>query len=432
MMDQLLAALERKVWSPQADHWGKWPVALSRVLLTVFRGLQEDRLWLHAGYMTYLSLLNLVPLGAVALAVSSRLGWKSALARWVENSLSPTAPQLAAKLVEAMDRLDLVALGYAGLAAIIIAGVLIVSQLEKDLGGIWNARVRRRLWQRLLLYPSALVLVPTLVAVILALGTIAEARTTLWISGLAGWGALGQWLYRALINLPLLFRVVPFLLSWSMLTVIYWLGTSAPVRPRAAILGGIVGSAIWQMAQITYLNFQFASSTYRELWGYLAQIPLLLLWVYVSWMTIYIGAEFVYAWQYRRACLPKSPLPPVIAPAEEQNAVVSVATEVLRSQKTPVQPATAAGISGTCRIPLTLIRYVAGQMVKAGILRERRLGRDTGFEAAGNIGDMTVASLIEKYQRAGRPVWSVASLQSHARPDQTISAILEEYSGSGV
>jgi uncharacterized BrkB/YihY/UPF0761 family membrane protein len=112
------------------------------------RGLYEDRLWLHAGYMSYLSLLNLVPLGALALAVSTRLGWQAALMRWVENSLSPTAPDLAGKLVMAMDKLDLAALGYLGLAAIIVAGVFTVSRLEKDLGAIWNTSARRNLWQR--------------------------------------------------------------------------------------------------------------------------------------------------------------------------------------------------------------------------------------------------------------------------------------------
>jgi len=423
MIEQLLSTLERWAWERPPQGWAKQLTLAFRVLLTVVRGLHEDRLWLHAGYMTYLSLLNLVPIGALALAVSSRLGWQSALMRWVENSLSPTAPELAARLVEAMDRLDLVALGYAGLGAIIIAGVLSVSQLEKDLAAIWNTPARSRLWQRLLLYPSALVLIPTVVALILAFGTIAEARATLWIRGLAGWGELGQWLYRALTNLPLLFRVIPFLLSWSTLTIVYWLGTSTPVRPRAAILGGLVGSIIWQVAQNTYINFQFATSTFREIWGYLAQIPLLLLWIYVSWVTVYVGAEFAFAWQYRRAYLPKLPMPRVPAPIDEGNAVVSVASETLRSLATPARSITIAGISSRRRIPLCLVTHVAKRLVGTGILKERRIGREWVLECSKDLGDLTVGDLIARYRQTGSGAMSARDPQSEVRPEMTIAAI---------
>lgn len=399
MIDQLLITLERLAWRPSRKRWVPALAMPFRVTLTVIRGLYEDQLWLHAGYMSYFSLLHLVPLGALALAVSTRLGWKQALMNWVENSLSPAAPELAEKLVQAMDRLDLAALGYVGLAAIIIAGVFSISRLEKDLGAIWNTPVLRTPWQRLLLYPGTILLLPAVVALVLVFGTMAEARTTLWIRAVADWGEAGRWLYRALINLPLLFRITPYALVWSMLTFIYWLGTPGPVRLRSAMLGGLVGAVLWQAAQGTYLHFQFATSTYREVWGYLAQLPLLLIWIYASWMTLYIGAEFTFAWQHRRAHMPKLPLLYALRTRDEPDAAIGIASDVLKSQSTG-RRTMAPNISERCRLPLQLVQHVAKRLTDAGVLSESRVNRQVRYHIVGGMEKLTVGDLLDRYHHA--------------------------------
>ncbi|MBI5869142.1 MAG: YihY/virulence factor BrkB family protein [candidate division Zixibacteria bacterium] len=420
MINQLMIALERRAWNvSQSKKAGPVRIPL-RVATTIWRGLHQDRLWLHAGYMSYLSLLHLVPLGALALAISTRIGWKEALMNWVENSLSPTAPQLARKMVMAMDRLDLAALGYFGLAAIIIAGVFSVSRLEKDLGAIWNTPVRRSTWQRLLLYPAAIILLPAVVALVLAFGTIAEARTTLWIQELTNWGGGGQLLYRALTNVPLLFRITPFLLSWSMLTVVYWLGTPARVKLKSAILGGLVGAILWTGAQSAYLNFQFATSTYREVWGYLAQMPLLLIWIYASWMILYAGAEFTFAWQHRLAHQPKLPLFEALRSHDELNAAVCVASAVAKSLPPGAELAAAPEISGLCALPLRLVEHVAARLADAGILRITRDGRRVVYTTAEDIGAMTIGTLIARYRHASHVSATEQAVHTDLHPDTRV------------
>ncbi len=420
MIHQLMIGLERRAWIvSQSRKAGPVRIPL-RVATTILRGLYEDRLWLHAGYMSYLSLLHLVPLGALALAVSTRFGWKEALMGWVENSLSPTAPQLARKLVMAMDRLDLAALGYLGLAAIIIAGVFSVSRLEKDLGAIWNTPVRRSTWQRLLLYPAAIILLPAVVALVLAFGTIAEVRTTLWMQELANWGGGGQLLYRALTNVPLLFRITPYLLSWSMLTVVYWLGTPAPVKPKSAILGGLVGAILWTGAQNAYLNFQFATSTYREVWGYLAQMPLLLIWIYASWMILYAGAEFTFAWQHRRAYMPKLPLLEALRSHDEHNAVVRIAAAVAKSPSPESEIPSAPEISGRCELPLHLVEHIAERLTSAGVLRVSRDGRRVGYIASESVATMTVGTLLARYRRASHGSGAQQAVHTDLHPDHLV------------
>lgn len=396
----VLRSFESRVWH-FVSGWPKLGKQAARVFSTMIRGAMADRIWLRAGNMTYLSLLYMVPVGAFALSLSSRLGWQGFLTNWIQERLSPTAPELASNLVAAMERLDIVAIGYIGLAAIIVAGVIALSELEEDFCEILQARRGRAWWRRVLMYPLTIIVAPTIVAVVLAVGAIAEARTAAWIGGLQNLGGFGQWVHHVMIDLPLVFELTPYVLTWFLLTLLYFVVTSAPVRLRAALVGGLSAGIVWQLAQKLYITFQFASATYTEIWGYLAQIPLLLIWLYVSWAILFLGAELVFAWQYRHAFLPKWPIPPRIASGAEARAVVEIATEAIRSRDATPPGVSAVTISAKYRIPWPLVSRIAYELSKAGILEERRTRRGYIYTPTRTLHKMTVRQLLKAYHQSG-------------------------------
>jgi membrane protein len=391
------------------------------MLDTVWHGIVVDRLWVRAGNMTYLSLLHLVPLGALALALSSRFGWEGVLVNWIEQRLSPTAPELAANLVASMHRLDIVAIGYVGLGAMIIAGVIALTELEDELSHMWNARAGRQWWQRVLLYPLTVVVGPTIVAIVLAFGTIAEARTKLWITGLQGLGAIGRSLDVLLTDLPLVFEITPYVLTWVLLITVYYLVTSAPIRFRAALVGGLTAGIVWQMAQGAYINFQFGSSTYKEIWGYLAQIPLLLIWLFVSWAIFFLGAELVFAYQYRHAFMPKWQPGSRIPPGLESWLVAEIARDAIKSGNRGMS---AAELSLANRVPWQLVERTARDLADAGFLGERRTSAGYFFTAGPFLSQTTVSELLESY-RAARGGALDAIQYPQYDPNATIKQLVE-------
>jgi membrane protein len=391
---------ESRAWRSQRRP--KWAVTVLRVLDTVWRGIVSDRLWIRAGNMTYLSLLHLVPLGALALALSSRFGWEGVLVNWIEQRLSPTAPELAANLVGAMHRLDIVAIGYVGLGAMVIAGVIALTELEDELSHMWNARASRQWWQRVLLYPLTVVVGPTVLAVVLAFGTMAEARTKMWITGLQNLGAIGRSLYVLLTDLPLIFEIIPYVLTWMLLTTLYYLVTSAPVRFRSALVGGLSAGIVWQMAQRVYINFQFGSLTYREIWGYMAQIPLLLIWLFVTWVIFFLGAELVFAYQHRHAFMPKWQPGSRIPPGIESWLVAAIARAAVEAGERGIS---AAELSMANRVPWQLVEQIARDLTDAGFLGERRTSAGYILRAGPFLAQTTVAELLESCRtiRGGFP-----------------------------
>ena len=420
-----MSALEARLWFTEPASPSR-RVRLFRMIATIVRGAIGDRIWMRAGNMTYMALLYIVPVGALALSHSSRLGWKGLLSQWIEQRLSPTAPELAASIVAAMDRLNIVAISFVGLGAIIIAGAIALNELEADFRQILHASTSRKWWQRALMYPVTIVVAPTIVAIVLALGAIAKARTTIWIGNLEHWGTIGRWVYHRLVDLPFVFELLPYLLTWMLLTLLYYLVTSAPIRFRSAVVGGLAAAIVWQIAQGLYINFQFGSATYKEIWGYLAQIPMLLILIYASWVILFLGAEAVFAWQYRHAFLPKWPISSRLPPNLEKQAAVETACEVLRSYAAKPEGITAESMSMNLKVPWQLIGQVAHALAGAGFLAEHRTSQGFAYTPRAGLASLTAAQLIEKYESRGAD-----SPLPRGFPDRDPDATLAQLAGLG-
>lgn len=398
-----LSHWELSLW--RTDRFGRrGPTVVVRFFGVLIRGVLSDTIWIRAGHMTYLSLLHMVPLGALGLAVSSRLGWEDVLIAWIQRRLSPTAPELAANLVAAMEKLDLVSFGYLGLAGIIVAGLFALTQLEHDLDDIWGVSGSRPLWKSLfLLYPLAVIVAPALAALALASGALAEAQSRIWIAHLADWGSLGGWLHGWLTNLPVIFHVIPYALTWLMLTAVYYMVPSGPVRLRSAMFGGVIAGVIWQAAQSLYINYQFASATFRESWGYLAQIPLLLLWIFISWLVLFLGAELAFVWQHRRAFMPKWPVESVSIYIRERT-LLEIISRIQSSTRDFPDGVTTLWLSTQLRAPWRLVERLACDLAEISVLERRRFHRHVRYRPVADDPGWPGDDLLSRWRNHGVPL----------------------------
>jgi membrane protein len=187
-------------------------------------------------------------------------------------------------------------------------------------------------------------------------------------------------------------------MTWLGFTLFYYVITSAPVRFQSAAIGGITAGLIWQLAQKAYISFQFGVSTYREIWGYLAQIPLLILWIYISWIIFYIGAEVVFAWQYRKAFLPKWPGLLSRSVALEEDAVAKIHSAIRASKKTECGT---PELSTRLQIPWPLIEFVARRMTVCGLLKQRRTSAGYCYSPAGNVETQSADDVLTTYRELG-------------------------------
>jgi len=98
-----------------------------------------------------------------------------------------------------------------------------------------------------------------------------------------------------------LFEVLPFMVMWLVFAGLYLFMPNVKVSPRAALIGGVFGGTLWQISQWGYLNFQVGVARYNAIYGTLAALPVLMIWIYFSWMIVLLGLEITYATQNLRS-----------------------------------------------------------------------------------------------------------------------------------
>jgi len=84
---------------------------------------------------------------------------------------------------------------------------------------------------------------------------------------------------------------------WLGFAFVYMFMPNTKTRVLSALIGGIVGGSLWHLAQILHVEFQVGMANYNALYSGFAAFPVFLVWIYASWVTVLIGAEFAFAHQ---------------------------------------------------------------------------------------------------------------------------------------
>jgi len=149
--------------------------------------------------------------------------------------------------------------------------------IDETFNRLFRVKRDRRPVKRVLIYFGALCVVPLLVG--------ASVSMTSWLVG-ASLGLLGQphWVSVSVL------RLVPYGFTCVAFTLVYKLLPNCPVRWRHAIAGGLIAALAFELAKLGFAWYIAHFPTYTMIYGAFAVIPIFLLWVYISWVVVVIGA----------------------------------------------------------------------------------------------------------------------------------------------
>jgi membrane protein len=247
----------------------------------------QDGCFAASGALSYTTLVSLVPLGVVGLGVLSAFPifapTRQELLRLVFRNFVPEISEQAAWWFQylAASAAQATAIGVIGIAA---TGVLLLVTVEDRLNALWRVTTPRPWVQRVLAYWTLITLGPLLVGMSLTLSTYLDTAArhaglnpAIFVQLASGWPHLVA-------------RVVPFLLELIACTLLYSLIPNCAVRWRDGILGAAVAAVAIEVLKVGFAIYIGASSFYQTVYGALAAIPIFLLWMYVSWNAVLLGA----------------------------------------------------------------------------------------------------------------------------------------------
>ena len=250
----------------------------------------QDGCFAASGALSYTTLVSLVPLGVIGLGVLSAFpnlaGSREELLQLLFRNFIPGISEQAAWWFQyfAGSAAQATAIGIIGTAAV---GVLLLVTVEDQLNAVWRVTVPRPWVQRVLAYWTLITMGPMLIGTSLTLSTYlnhAARRAGLDPEAIAQFAS--GWPH-------LLARSVPFLLEWLACALLYIIIPNCAVRWRDAMLGATVASVSIEVLKIGFVIYIGSLSSYQIVYGAIATIPIFLLWMYLSWMAVLLGAVVV-------------------------------------------------------------------------------------------------------------------------------------------
>ena len=285
---KLLARLHDRVWQVRLDDLPPSRARLLsavRLILALLRDLAFGQLTLRAMSLVYTTLLSLVPVLALGFSVLKAFGVHNELKPALHHFLAPLGSrgdEITQHVIVFIDNINGGVLGTVGLVLLLYTALSLVHKVEQAFNYIWHVTHPRTLGQRLGSYLSVLTIGPILVLGAIAL-TIAASSLTLVQSLLE---------VETLSHIALfLGQVTPYLLVIGAFTVAYTSIPSTSVRIGPALVGGIVGGVLWQSAGWAFTTFVAGSGNYAAIYSGFAVVILFMLWLYVSWLILLLGAS---------------------------------------------------------------------------------------------------------------------------------------------
>jgi membrane protein len=251
---------------------------MGAVLAERFR---DARLGVSASSLTFTTVLAMVPLFAVGLAVFSAFPvfgkFQDTIQRWLIESLVPES--IARQVLSYLTQFSLKAsrLGTAGLVAVLLSAVFLMVTIERTLGQIWRLQRQRPLPQRVLLYWSAIKLGPLLLGSSLAATSFVVTASRDVVNVLPG---STRWLLDGF----------EFLMLTACVSGLYFYVPYTRVRWRHAITAGFLVAGSLEVAKKLMAFYLLQVPTYSLVYGAFAAVPILLVWIYVTWLLVLLGA----------------------------------------------------------------------------------------------------------------------------------------------
>ncbi|MGR5080838.1 virulence factor BrkB family protein [Photobacterium swingsii] len=266
----------------------------------------HDRLTVTAGSMAYVTLLSLVPMITVVLSALSSFPVFAGLGELLQNFVIENFVPAAGEIVKTYLNEFVANAGKmtaVGIGALFVVAMMLISTIDTALNYIWRIREKRRPVISFSIYWMVLTLGPILV------GSSIAVSSYLGSLNLLGSELVNGFFQQMLRGLPVVMSSLAFL-------GLYLLVPNTKVKFNHALIGALIASVLFEASKKGFALYITNFPSYQVIYGALAVIPILFVWVYLCWCIVLLGAEITASlgersqWcplQHERATTPPCP-----------------------------------------------------------------------------------------------------------------------------
>lgn len=273
-------------------RWHKTLRGWIRLLAASVREIADGELEIRSASLVYTTLLSFVPLLAFSFAILKGFGVHNQLEPLLLNFLEPFGDQavdMALRIIDFVDNVKVGVLGSVGLALLLYTFISVMQKIENSINHVWRVSESRPIWQRSGQYFTLIVIGPILM--FSSVGLTASIMSSEQAGTLARMPVMGP-------LIEALGWVVPYVLVVAAFMFVYLFMANTRVRVKSALVGALVGAALWKLAGWAFASFIMTSAQYTAIYSAFATLILFMLWLYWSWFVLLFGAAVAFYHQH--------------------------------------------------------------------------------------------------------------------------------------
>ena len=385
MSETLRARVERLLWDGSQDgaRWRRIARLPARFAYALVRDLAEGQLTLRAMGLVYTTLLSLVPLLAFSFSVLKGFGVHRQVEPFLYEFLMPLGEQgaeITGQIIGFVDNVKGGVLGGIGLALLIFTVISMIQKVEDTFNYIWQVQKSRSLARRFSDYLSVILVGPVLM--VTAMGLLATINSSAIMQAIADVEPFGS-------ILGMIGRLAPFGVVVLVFAFVYAFVPNTRVRLGPALIGAVIAGAAWTLGGSLFASFIVGSTRYAAIYSSFAIAIIALIWLYLSWLILLLGAQISFYAQYpRRLRLGRNRLKVTIAQVERLAlAIMQQVGAGFRRGERPDFRALAKALDH----PARSLEEITDRLEAAGLLAHTEEGT---FIPGGDPGHILVADIL--------------------------------------
>ena len=282
----------KDIWSFELYQKGPLRRAVANVVKVVViavRTFLDDKVMTKAAALTYSTLFAIVPILALIFAVARGFGFENIVTSLLQNGIIGENESLNAVMQFIDGYMQYVSSGAfigIGLLFLLFSVYSLADGIESNLNAIWHVKKSRGMGRKITDYFSLILLIPIGIICLSGLSVLASSI----LSRMQGFQLLGGFV-------QFLVFALPYLVAGLIFTGFYIFMPNTKVKFKYAVIPGFIAGCLFQVLQKLYFSGQLALSSYNQIYGGFAALPLFLFWLNISWSIVLFGCQLAYVSQ---------------------------------------------------------------------------------------------------------------------------------------
>ena len=404
-----------------------------RIILLASRGFIRDNCQKTASVLTYYSLLNIVPVVAVAFAIAKGFGLEKLIEKQIlqaaekANWQADITTQILSFSHNLLDQAKGGLIAGVGVVLLFWTVISILGKIEEALNEIWEVKKSRTLVRKFSDYIAMMVFAPVLLIISSSATVLVASQVKVIVNKIALLGVFSK-------VILLLLNLLPYVSIWVLLTILYLIMPNTRIPMRSAILGGVAAGTIAQIVQWIYIRFQIGAASYGAIYGSFAALPLFLAMLQMSWMTVLFGAEIAYANEHYET-FGFHPEYSRMSVSSKKLLMLRIFHLLTKRFSLGEKPLGVSQIAHGLQIPVRLVRQLLMELSDVGLVVETVKGikSEVAFQPARTVENITVKFALDEYEKYGItkiPDYQSDEAEKISKYLKDISETIEKSSGN--